>query len=82
LCVGESGRCRRKQNRTGIEMRQPDDRRLISPQIRIDRETVTPSAASPVREIPLAGRHYQLSLDNRDGSRDCAAKIPKPAPKD
>jgi hypothetical protein len=63
-------------------MRQPDDRRLISSQIRIDRETATPSAASTVREIPPVDRHHPLSLDNRDDNRDCAAKTPKPARKD
>jgi hypothetical protein len=79
LSAGESCRCRRKQNRAGIEMRQPNDRCLISSQIRIDRETATPNAASTLREIPSAAQQHRLSLDNRDDSRDCAAKIPKPA---
>jgi hypothetical protein len=80
LGVGENRRCRRQENRARIEMRQPDDWRLISSQIRIDRETATPSVASAVREILPARQDHRLSPDDRDGSPDCAAKTPRPIP--
>ena len=72
--IRERLRSRRDQNRAWIEVRQPNDRRIIRLKIRIDREIVTPIAGSaarrPARQLP------RRLCDNRAGMRDCGAGIP------
>jgi hypothetical protein len=80
--IRECLRRRGDENRGGIEMRQPDYRRVISLKIRIDREIAAPIARPPSRKSRPDRQSRRWPSDSRADNWDCGAGTPMQVPSD